>query len=95
MCTRILCAAIHINDGKKYQHQPKNIESGYVMCGRRHHNILSILFELGISYNKKDVVQGFITSDDMFLNREESAMVAFNAGQTATCTKSLISEHLY
>lgn len=95
MCTRILCAAIHFNDGKKYQHQPKNIEYGYVICGRRHHNILSIIFELGIKFDKKNIVQGFITSDDMFLTREEAAMVAFNARQTPTCVKSLISEHLY
>ena len=95
MCTRILCAAIHFDDGEKYQHQPKNIESGYVICGRRHHNILSVLFELGVNYNKKDMIQGFITSDDIFLNREDSAMVAFSAGQTKTCVNSLVSEHLY
>lgn len=25
---KILCSAIHVKDSKKYEHQPKNIESG-------------------------------------------------------------------
>lgn len=35
---RILCAAVHYDDGKEYVHQPINITSGYVVCGHRHHN---------------------------------------------------------
>ena len=91
----VLCSAIHFNDGLEHQHQPKNINSGYVICGRRHHNILTNMFELGIKFDKKVCVQGFITNTDEFLNREEAAMVAFNAGQTKVCAKRLISEHLY
>jgi len=32
----IICAAIWFNDGKTYQHQPKNITEGIIVCGRRH-----------------------------------------------------------
>ena len=34
----ILCAAIWFKDGNKYEHQPKNVDSGIVVCERRHHN---------------------------------------------------------
>lgn len=33
----IICAANHYDDGKKHPHTPKNIEQGFVICGRRHH----------------------------------------------------------
>lgn len=33
----ILCAATWFDDGKKYQHQPKNIKTGLVLCGFGHH----------------------------------------------------------
>jgi hypothetical protein len=31
----IICSAIWFRDGKKYEMQPKNIESGFVISGRR------------------------------------------------------------
>lgn len=36
----IICSAIHFDDSKEHVHQPVNIKSGYVVCGRRHHSIL-------------------------------------------------------
>lgn len=33
---RILCAAIWFKDGNKYEHQTKNVDSGFVVCDRRH-----------------------------------------------------------
>jgi hypothetical protein len=30
---RIVCPAIWVNDGKKYENQPENIDSGYVVFG--------------------------------------------------------------
>ncbi len=36
----ILSAANYYNDGKKHEHQPNNIEIGFVVCGRRHHNCI-------------------------------------------------------
>ena len=34
----ILCAAIYINDGFVHEEQPTNIETGFIVCGRRHNN---------------------------------------------------------
>ena len=42
----IICAAIWFKDGKKYSHQPRNVDSGLVVCGRRHHNCFLTAFEL-------------------------------------------------
>lgn len=80
----ILCAAIHFDDGNKYVHQPKNIQSGYVLCGRRHHNIYAVL--AGITGNDRkrleyEQCQGFITNLDRFVDREEGYLIALNAKQ--------------
>ncbi len=45
MKEKIICAAIHLNDGNIYQYQPKNITSGIVIAGRRHHNCFLTLFQ--------------------------------------------------
>ncbi len=92
---RILCAAIHIDDGFKYDHQPKNIETGYVICGRRHHNCIQLSVILGHTPVKQNSVQGFVTSDDLFLNRADAARFAYEHGQITIPTKTLFSEDLW
>lgn len=88
----ILCAAIWYNDGGKYEAQPKNIESGFVVCGRRHHNCyqtvaviagLDEAIKLKITnienrMTKEDYrnSQGFITSLDRYVNRAEGYKIA-------------------
>lgn len=94
----ILCAAIWYKDGKKYPFQPKNIYTGYVMCGRRHHNIISLNFSLT---NQKTLsqtsVQGFITNLDRFVDRLEANNIAIAANQVIgnELGDELISEDLY
>ena len=78
----VICAAIWIKDGKEYIHQPRNIDSGFVIGGRRHHNCLITLKELDkhkrleAIENGTGIDQGFITSDDRFVNREEAGIIA-------------------
>lgn len=97
----ILCAAIWYKNGKKYVHQPKNVESGYVMCGRRHHNIITLHHDLtGLQTKCEGIEQGFITNTDRFVGRCEAGQIAFKAGQITWCkekpvTEPLISEELY
>lgn len=78
---KILCAAIWYDDGKFYEAQPVNIKQGYVMCGRRHHNIILLRFSLTgeETYTRKG--QGFLTDKDRFVNREEAYRIAKDAGQ--------------
>lgn len=93
----IVCAAIHMLDGKVYEHQPKNIESGLVMCGLRHHNAITNLVQLIGRDNvlKYKEVQGFLTSKDRFVSREEAATIAFSTGQISKPHTGLFSEDLY
>ena len=42
----IICAACWIKDDKKYEHQPKNVDIGIVVCGRRHHNCFLTAYSL-------------------------------------------------
>lgn len=90
----ILCAAIHVQDDKSYEHQPKNIESGLVVCGRRHHNCYTFLSIVTQEYKKK-CIQGFLTSKDRFVNRFQASRIACKAGQIKEVSDQLISEELY
>ena len=98
---RILCAAILFDDLKVRVHQPQNITTGFVVCGRRHHNcyatLVAILGDDKWQETKTDFnqTQGFVTSLDMFVNREEAAKIAYIAGQVDKIQDRLISEHLY
>ena len=68
----ILCSAIWFNDGKKHIHQPKNIDRGYVISGRRHHNCFaSIVAIKGENWGRNTIreIQGFITNTDRFVDR--------------------------
>lgn len=99
----ILCAAIWFDDHQAHEHQPKNIERGFVVCGRRHHNCYAIAFILAsegqvtsrYSELKGSCVQGFLTSRDRFVARAEAAEIALAAKQIDQPVKILFSEHLY
>ena len=104
----IICAAIWFNDGNKYNHQPKNVEYGFVVLGRRHHNCFSSVQSIGkaLGYDKTLIVkkgivleekekQGFITNKDRFVDRIEAAQIAYEAKQIDKPLKRLFSEDLY
>ena len=94
----IICAAIWFDDGKEHPHQPKNIESGFVISGRRHHNCF---ITLAITTNRDNARlyyerdQGFITNKDRYVGREEAALIAYTANQTNELKNRLFSEDLY
>jgi hypothetical protein len=97
----ILCAAIwydHLLD-LEYSHQPKNINTGFVICGHRHHNCIAIRDLLGPD---RIHVQGFLTNENRFVNRTLAYKIALAANQImpesladAGLKKQLYSEHLY
>lgn len=98
----IICAAIHFLDGKNHNHQPKNVTTGFVIAGRRHHNCyltLSIIKDDETTMKLKNV-QGFITSTDRFVDRKEAYEIAKREGQLFSGilhddNPILISEELY
>ena len=96
---KILCAAIHFDDGIFHISQPKNIQSGFVICGHRHHNCFHLLGTLVgedkfIALNRESV-QGFLTDTNEFVTREVAAKIAKDAGQIQEETDRLFSEDLY
>lgn len=98
----ILCAAIWFDDEKEHVHQPKNIKTGLVLCGWRHHCIFpqtgGVLNEMPMKAERinKGIkeTQGFITNLNRFVDRDEAGEIAFAAGQTDK-VYHLTSEHLY
>lgn len=98
----ILCAAIHFDDGKVYYHQPKNIQSGLVLCGHRHGCIFAQIGglvgerqQLGIHEKS----QGFITNLNRYVERKEAFKIALLANQVKDISEvrgnRLHSEDLY
>ena len=88
----IICSAIWFKDGKTYVHQPKNVDSGFVVCGRRHHNCYAILAaiksnsgltedQIGNERYPREFVQGFLTNTDRFVDRKEGYTIAKEANQ--------------
>ena len=83
----ILCAAIWVDDKIVHDQQPENIETGFVICGRRHNNCYQTIKDLcgdvneyfkSLNYSDEDYRkhQGFITSTDRFVSRKEGWKIA-------------------
>lgn len=69
---------------------------GKVWTGRRHHLVIrSIIDALGADAAPVIGVQGFVTECGKFVEREEAARIAFEAGQTTKLLPTLFSEDLY
>lgn len=67
----ILCAAIlHKNYNNPTTNSPKNT-NGLVLCGYRHTHIREQQKALGV--NATDIEEGFLTSENRFVNRIEGA----------------------
>ena len=96
----ILCAAIWYTDVERKSDtslHPINIDRGVVLCGHRHGHVIaqigSILalkqFETG------ENVQGFLTSKNRFVDREEAHKIFILSGGTPEYSDELYSEDLY
>ena len=99
----VICAAIWYKEIplKKEIPQvlPKNCDRGLVVTGHRHGQCMwtmgcltglrSVTTEVG------EYVQGFLTSKNRFVDREEGAILAFDAGQIPEEKQTLFSEDLY
>lgn len=99
----VLCAAIHVDDGQAWPHQPINVKTGVVITGLRHHNCIVIaarLFPVGTPARTAglDRVQGFLTTANRFVDRVEAANIAVATGQVQRENlkhPELYSEDLY
>lgn len=94
----ILCAAIWYNRlTPEIIHNPKNTQHGFVLCGRRHHSIIELGNKLAGLTLKQEDTQGFLTSQDRFVDRREAFQIAFKAKQIegGKLSGELYSEDLY
>ena len=67
--------------------KPKGSDYFQIMCGKRHCNVLEMMYKLGIEYEKKTAVQGFLTDEDQFLDRYDAARMAYYSGQLSSETE--------
>ena len=97
MKERIICAAIKINDGKKYKNQPINVRKGFIITGRRHHDCYNTLSTIATAFfhdnkvvmdhtvewieNNKRKHQGFITTKNRYVDRKEAWIIAQRENQ--------------
>lgn len=103
----ILCSAIWYKDLvlKKPEvleargFRPYNVDKGIVFCGWRHLNCLYQMVAItGLRQCEAgEEIQGFLTSKNMFIGREEAAIMAFNLGQIDKIYegKELFSEDIW
>lgn len=87
----ILCAANHYDDGIEANHECNNIKTGFVICGRRHSNCISIFTKIvGFPFNEygRELMlterQGFITNTNRWVDRLEALKIAREANQLIT-----------
>ncbi len=100
---RILCAAIWVNDGVSRMHLPRNLTTGLVFAGWRHHNCFTQIEALfgpeeenrPTPEQRAGFHQGFLTSRGRFVDREEGAQIAYDASQVDRKLTWLSSEDLY
>lgn len=94
---KILCAAIWYKELPYNVANPKNCSTGTVFCGYRHDTIINFKYVLTGLRNAESgpYVQGFLTSKNRFVSREEAAELAFASKQITQQTKYLYSEDLY
>lgn len=98
----ILCSAIWYKDLKTMNALPFNCDKGIVLCGWRHGNIIA---QMMATMEKRTVtnapdgvgehVQGFLTSDNRFVDRVEGGKIAFESGQTEVLKTYLFSEDVW
>lgn len=100
----ILCAAIWYKEipiKKEIPHNvlPVNCDRGLVFCGYRHsHCMYTMVSVTGLRSVEPEVgeyVQGFLTSKNRFVDREEGANIHISNGHKIDFENRLFSEDLY
>ena len=73
----VMCAANYYDDGIDHNYKPYNIDKGLVYCGWRH----ACIFEIMPKDTPHHCIQGFLTTKNRFLNREEALKLVIETGQ--------------
>jgi hypothetical protein len=96
---RILCAAIWFIEQQTAISNPIGVTTGMVLCGHSHVHCRDQFIALTGKYmvipQCGKYIQGFLTSDNRFVTRQEAATIAWVAGQIDSPRTILYSEDLY
>lgn len=94
---RVLCAAIWYKDFDAPVHTVTNLNKGVVMCGFRHGLIIGQCTQLlgKRQFEMGKYVQGFLTTKNRFLDREEAHKLFKDNGGIPEFKDELYSEDLY
>lgn len=76
------------------KHAAVKSECGLIILGKSHADCFHKGFHTGLEMSKKAIDQGFFTSLGRYVDREEAAKIAVNAGQVKDSTV-LCSEDLW
>jgi len=78
----VMCSANWIDDDIDYSHKPYNIDKGLVFGGIRHGSIFEMTQRIypHDEYGNK-TIQGFLTTKNRFLNREDALELVKSNGQ--------------
>lgn len=61
----IICAAIYVKDKQRHTGQPKNIDTGFVVTGRRHSNCYSTIKAIvGDDIERKNEIMGYDSNNN-------------------------------
>jgi len=90
----ILCAAIWYTSAEEHTYNPINVDQGRVVCGYRHDRCIYLLHDMGYEMKDEYMVQGFLTSNNRFVDRFEAGQIAESAHQWEG-NGMLFSEDLY
>lgn len=102
----ILCSAVWYKDipikkelPSEAMIRPTNCDRGLVFCGYRHaHCMYTMVSVTGLRSVETEVgeyIQGFLTSKNRFVDREEGAKIHRANGHTTDFENRLFSEDLY
>jgi hypothetical protein len=91
----IYCAAIWYKDMPTPKYKPINIETGLVVEGHRHADIIRTMVNLLDKRTCRFGDKCAGESEQGFVSREEAAQIAFDCGQIKQHTITLYSEDIY
>lgn len=98
MTERILCAAIWYKEQPTAKYLPTNVTRGVVIAGHRHphciHTFVALTGKRSVIPECGENEQGFLTSENRFVDREEGAKIHIANGGVCNF-KELYSEDLY
>jgi len=78
----VICAAIKTSDGT-------------IARGHRHNHCFQVLRDMGFDFNKSDGEQGFITSKNRFVSREEGRKLQDEAGIKSVSPEGYVANTLF